>query len=210
LLSIGQLLQDQHNELTSKQRTEVINHITESSRETFNLLNNLLQWTQSETGELENKPQKIDINQLIQENVGIFRSALNHKNIALVTEFKMRTTAQADKNMINTVIRNLLSNAIKFTPEKGIVNISTKETQDNFIEIEVSDNGIGIEEKLMSDLFNLNSMTNNRGTNNESGTGLGLKLCKEFVEKNNGQILVSSIPNKGSTFTVLIPSAYKN
>ena len=206
LTSIAQILLEQHNELSPKQREEVLTNITESSFGTFELLKNLLEWTQSETGELTVKKEKIHIGEMIDDNVKLFINALKSKQISLTRHIEEDCFTYADKHMINTVVRNLLSNAIKFTPEEGKISLKTAKSANNKILFQITDNGIGIEADKLEHLFNLNIQNNTNGTNKESGTGLGLKLCKEFVDRNEGSIRVKSELNKGTIFEVRLPT----
>ncbi|HBH47073.1 MAG TPA: hypothetical protein DDX98_00440 [Bacteroidales bacterium] len=205
LTSLAQILLEQHNELTPKQREEVITNITKSSFGTFELLKNLLEWTQSETGELAIKKEKIQIDEMIHENVNLFMSSLKNKRLNLVRHLEDNCFAYADRNMINTVIRNLLSNAIKFTEESGTIKIYA-ESAKNTVSIIIKDSVIGIGSEILKSIFNLESRPNTRVTNNESGSGLGLKLCKRLIDIHNGLIEVDSYPGKGTSFKVVIPS----
>ena len=126
------------------------------------------------------------------------------KNIELKRFIPDDLVIVADRNMIKTVLRNLISNAIKFTPKNGKVGVNAL-TNDKYIEIAVSDNGIGMTKEIISKLFRIDSNHLTRGTENEKGTGLGLFLCKEFVEKHGGKIWVESEPGKGSIFKLFLP-----
>jgi signal transduction histidine kinase len=126
------------------------------------------------------------------------------KNITLKNSFPDNLTIMADKNMVKTILRNLISNAIKFTNKNGSVNAGASVTVNN-VEISVCDSGIGMTEETMAKLFRLDANLSTHGTENEKGTGLGLILCREFVEKHGGKIWVESEPGKGSTFKFIIP-----
>jgi two-component system sensor histidine kinase/response regulator len=171
------------------------------------LLENLLEWSQSQQGIIEPHPQKIDLHALAAENIDLLKDNAKKKNITVSSQIKPETFAFADNNMIRTVIRNLLSNAVKFTGPGGKVEVSTAISADgNSVDITISDNGVGISTEDIDTLFRIDvKKKKNKGTDNEKGTGLGLILCKEFVEKNNGSIRVTSEPGKGSRFTFTLP-----
>jgi two-component system sensor histidine kinase/response regulator len=171
------------------------------------LLENLLEWSQSQQGIIEPHPKKIDLHKLTAENIDLLKENAKKKNIAVSSRVKPETFAFADENMIRTVIRNLLSNAVKFTKPGGKVEVSMTISADgNSVDITISDNGVGISAEDIDTLFRIDvKKKKNKGTDNEKGTGLGLILCKEFVEKNNGSIRVTSEPGKGSRFTFTLP-----
>jgi len=178
--------------------------INESCQQSANLLDNLLNWSRSQTGRIQYTPSHVKLHQIINDNIRLLQSNAIAKNIELVNQVKDNILIWADKNMMSTVLRNLVSNAIKFTRPAGKVCISSKPRK-KFIEITVEDNGIGIPEKTIKKLFSLEKSHTTTGTANEEGTGLGLVLCKEFVDMNRGSIEVKSKPNKGSRFIVLLP-----
>jgi signal transduction histidine kinase len=132
--------------------------------------------------------------------------AANSKNIELKSSVPEKLVVFADRNMIKTILRNLISNAIKFTYKNGKVDVKAI-ARDNEVEIAVSDNGIGINKDTIAKLFRIDANLSTRGTENENGTGLGLFLCKEFVEKHGGKIWVESESGKGSIFKLILPSA---
>ncbi len=175
-----------------------------SAEKTFNLLENLLDWSRSQKGEIQFRPKKNDINSLINENIELFQNLSNKKNISLFANTPKNTFAFYDEDMIQTVIRNLISNALKFTHSGGKINIKVSDFDDK-VEISVSDTGIGIEEDDLINIFRIDYHHTTLGTEDEKGTGLGLILCKEFVEKNNGTISVESQIGKGSTFVFTLP-----
>ena len=137
-------------------------------------------------------------------NLDLFTKTAKDKNISLINSVPQDIYIYADFDTVNTVVRNLINNAIKFTKPGGIVEISAAE-QEKFVEISVSDAGLGIEEEHLSEIFRVDSKYKTKGTAGESGTGLGLPLCKEFVEKNGGRIWVESKIGKGSTFKFILP-----
>lgn len=167
------------------------------------LLNNLLDWTLLQMDKLSLQPTKIDLQKLVDENVKMLGS-VQDKHIQIRNEVEEDTIAFADSNTINLVIRNLVTNAIKFTNEGGHIALSAKE-EGKFWVLSVKDDGVGMANEVVSMLFDKTSPYSTRGTANEKGTGLGLILCKEFVEKNGGSISVSSQQGKGSVFQFTVP-----
>ncbi|WP_162845377.1 tetratricopeptide repeat-containing sensor histidine kinase [Labilibaculum antarcticum] len=181
-------------------------NINESAKSLFTLLENLLQWANDQRGVLEFTPIQIDLYELIQSNLTIFKLKATDKSIKLFSDIKPNTVAFGDVNMVNTIIRNLISNALKFTNENGEIFLSTI-SDGNFIYLSVKDTGIGISKNDQDKLFRLDGNFTTMGTKDESGSGLGLILCKEFVKKNGGKIWVESEENKGSKFIFSLKSA---
>ncbi len=175
----------------------------QNSKKGYDLLINLLEWSRVQTGKMKATPKELDLKSLVYRNIGLLENQANTKQIKMVYDIE-NTLVFADEHMLNTVIRNLLSNAIKFTPEHGKVVISSKK-EENWVEISISDTGIGIPAGDIEKLFRIDVSHSTRGTNNEQGTGLGLILCKEFVEKNNGTITIQSEEGKGSQFFIRLP-----
>ncbi|MFA9372250.1 MAG: tetratricopeptide repeat protein [Labilibaculum antarcticum] len=185
---------------------EYNSNINESAKSLFTLLENLLQWANDQRGLLKFTPTQIDLHELIQSNLTIFKLKATDKSIKLFSDIKPNTVAFGDVNMVNTIIRNLISNALKFTKENGEIFLSTISDR-NFIYLSVKDTGIGISKNDQDKLFRLDGNFTTMGTKDESGSGLGLILCKEFVKKNGGEIWVESEENKGSKFIFSLKSA---
>lgn len=167
------------------------------------LLNNLLDWTLLQMDKLSLHPVKLDMHRVASENIQMLGS-VQEKKIEIKNEIPESTIAFADSNTINLVIRNLVTNAIKFTNEGGLIQLLA-ENKGKFWSISVRDNGVGMKPEVVKMLFDKTSPYSTRGTANEKGTGLGLILCKEFVEKNGGAISVESVEGKGSTFSFTVP-----
>jgi PAS domain S-box-containing protein len=187
--------------------SEIIHYasvINTAAGNTMILLDNLLDWAMMQQKRIEYAPKLLVINELVRETINSVANNAEQKNIHLISEIPARALITADENMIKTVIRNLVSNAIKFTKPGGKVTLSAIEMNGE-IQISVTDNGIGISSENLSNLFNITSGLSTRGTSNEKGTGLGLVLCKEFVEKHGGRIWVKSILGEGCTFTFSLP-----
>ena len=186
----------------SEQYSEIINS---AAKNTLILLDNLLNWAKSQTGQLRFNPEKILFSEVIQEIIPLSKTIAKSKNIALDYSCTDNLEIFVDVNMLHTVLRNLISNAIKFTNVGGHIKVSAKLKQDH-VEITISDNGIGINKEKLTELFSITSNTTRLGTADENGSGLGLVLCKEFIQKNNGDIWVESEENKGSNFIFTLPT----
>jgi signal transduction histidine kinase len=178
--------------------------INTSAVQTFRLLENLLEWANSQSGKILFNPVSINLMELLNEEFNMLNDMAKGENIELKSSFTDNLTIIADKNMIKTILRNLISNAIKFTHKNGTVEVKAMIENQN-VEILVSDSGVGMKEEIIAKLFRIDANLSTRGTENEKGTGLGLFLCKEFVEKHNGKIWVESESGKGSTFKFYIP-----
>ena len=178
--------------------------IQNSSQQALDLLINLLEWTRSQTGRMVFNPESIDIVALINQSTELLNPSALQKSITIYSETPVNLNVFADKAMIGTILRNLISNAIKFTNTGGEVIISTKHIL-NEIVISVTDSGVGINSDSIGKLFRMDENYSTLGTQNEKGTGLGLLLCKEFIDKHGGRIWVESEPGKGSKFFFSIP-----
>ncbi|MCF8402508.1 MAG: tetratricopeptide repeat protein [Bacteroidales bacterium] len=206
ILGFANLLYEAYDNFEERQRKNFIKNICEASENTFKLLQNLLEWSRTQTGNIEYRPEKIDINNLVNENISILRTSLKNKNLSVISEIPFNAVAMADENMIKTVVRNLLSNAIKFTKPGGEIKITVVKNEDYF-KISVKDNGIGIEKENLAKLFRIDDQYRTIGTLNETGSGIGLLLCKEFVVKNKGEIKAESTKGVGSVFSFTLPAA---
>ncbi|MHC1774551.1 MAG: PAS domain S-box protein [Lentimicrobium sp.] len=178
--------------------------IRNASEQAMDLLLNLLEWSRMQTGRIAFTPEVIDVVKLVREACELSDVTARLKNIRIVEELPEKLTAFADKAMIGAVLRNLISNAVKYTNSGGNVAVSAKMPVNELL-VSVSDNGVGISKAALEKLFRIEESISTKGTRNEKGTGLGLLLCKEFVEKHAGRIWVESEMGKGSTFYFTIP-----
>jgi len=178
--------------------------INNSAQNVYNLLEAILMWINSESGKLPFEPQILNIKVICSDILETLKPYANTKTIAIDYLGNDYLTVFADSNMFKTILRNLISNAIKFTNKGGRITINAQKTESDII-ISISDNGIGISPESQSKLFNISQIHTTKGTAEESGTGLGLLLCKEFVNKNGGEIWVESELGKGSTFKFTVP-----
>ena len=205
VLGYSQLLSDDYEHFNETERRKFAGDIYKSTNNIFRLLQNLLEWSRTQTGRLNFSPEVVEYQKILDNSMSVLRTLADQKNIEIKTGNDPDLTIFADPQMIETVLRNLINNAIKFTPEGGHIEIAAKES-DGQILISVVDSGVGISEEDSQNLFKIDSKVKRKGTNNEDGSGLGLILCHEFVSKHNGQIWVNSVPGKGSEFVFTIPA----
>jgi len=190
-----------------KQKTKrIIEELNKLSHTTYNLLENLLDWSTNQMGDLPFNPKQVNLRSVIQDNVELVSTKVNAKGINLTLSVPESINVIADENMLYTVVRNILTNAVKFTKDNGSINIYTK-TDDYFCYLCIADNGVGISPDRINKLFRIDKDVVTAGTHNEKGSGLGLILSKEFIERNGGKITVESELEKGSTFTISLKLA---
>lgn len=204
IISFSGLLKDSRDTLTDQQVSEIIRSQYDVSWQSLKLLDNLLKWAQLQTGRLTPNPASFNLAELIDDLVDFYTPSAEAKNISLKADKTCNFWIYADTDMIRTVLINLTNNAIKFTDKGGTVTIHCEKTKYTAM-ISVSDTGVGIPEERMDTLFQLGKSISTAGTDHEKGTGLGLILCKEFVEKNDGTISVTSSTDIGSTFMITLP-----
>ncbi len=181
---------------------EFAERLNDAVKNVYGLLNNLQEWSMMQSGKLEAKHSNFDMMNVIRETGNLFANAMVKKGLKqLAFEMgKMDTQVYADKNMASSIIRNLLANAIKFTASGGTITVSAFEAKNGFCGFAVKDSGRGMTEEQIMKLFNPSIISSTNGTDGEKGTGLGLQLVKEFVEKNGGKVWVESEVGKGTTF----------
>lgn len=206
ILGFTDLLLTDYKELDESEIIFYLEEMKKSAEISHNLLQNLLQWSRSQTGRIEFNPTKILLKNLVNVNLELLQPTAANKEIQIKSEVVDDIYVQADEDMLNTIIRNLITNAIKFTPKGGTITIAAKEVG-KYAEISVEDTGVGMSEATMANLFRLDTTHSTLGTNQEAGTGLGLILCKEFVEKHDGKIWVESKLGVGSKFIFYLPLA---
>jgi len=209
ILGFSNLILGNKSKFSEEDIINFVTQISDSAKNTFKLLENLLTWSRSQTGKLEYYPIVLNINSIICNSKSLIQYIAQGKNITIEFDVEKNIEVFADENMINTVIRNLLSNAVKYTHKGGKIVLKAV-SQNNQLLIEISDNGVGIPPQKIEKLFKISEKVSTLGTENEAGTGLGLLLCKEFVEKNGGKIWVESTQNIGSKFFFTLPLATDN
>jgi len=211
-LGLTGLLKEEALNMTIEEIQSILENLNSSAANLFGLLENLLQWSQMQQGSIPFNPEIVHLNQLVAETIEMVNDSAAKKEIEIAIDIPEGLTVFADKYMLEGIVRNLSSNAVKFTNRGGNVLVSAKATPEKSVEISVADNGIGMSQKILNNLFHLDIKTGRKGTAGEPSTGLGLLLCHEFVEKHKGQIRVESKPEdkssneaSGSVFYVTLP-----
>lgn len=205
LLGSMQILTSEFDYLSDSERKTLITSIEKLSRHTYKLLENLLEWSRIQTEHLEYNIQIFNIKNAFQDTIELLSNVAANKGINVKLNIPEDYFAKSDINVTLTVFRNILSNAIKFTGQNGIITISAFQSN-GFIEISVEDNGIGMTKEEVDNLFLIQNQQNRPGTEGETGTGLGLILCKDMIERVGGEIRVTSTPGKGTLFTFSVPT----
>ncbi len=203
LLTSDILAQNFESYSPEKIKVYILN-MNKSSKSLANLLENLLNWSRAQLGTIEYKPEKLNLYDVVQEVLSPLWGNAEKKDVSISTDLDENLHVNADKNMIALVIRNLVSNAIKFTQHGGNIQLQAN-LNNSQVEIEVQDSGIGIPDEDIPKLFRIDVQHTTTGTDNEQGTGIGLILCKEFVEKHGGKIWAESEQGKGSKFKFTVP-----
>lgn len=209
IIGFTELLKDQVQAKDYDGILEYAEIINNSSNHAMDLLSKLLEWTRSQTGRIAFQPKLVHIDKIVHETVALLQSLIDQKGITVSLNINIKTEQFVDKSMIEAILRNLISNAIKFTPNKGKIKIYGVENDAECI-VSIADSGIGISELDQSKLFKIDSSYSTPGTNNEGGTGLGLILCKDFIDYHQGRIWVESEVGLGTTFSFSIPIKEKN
>lgn len=204
ILGFSELLQNTADKLSTHSISQYAGIIHSSAQHTFELLETLLEWARMQQGRFAFEPETLLLNDILETELALLKTNANQKNLELINDINKNTSIEADRKMMGTVLRNLISNAIKFTPRNGTIMVYA-EVKDQLIEISVSDTGIGMTPETMKKLFRIETSFSTSGTADEEGTGLGLLLCSEFVEKHGGSISVESKVGIGSRFYFSIP-----
>lgn len=204
-VALTDLLADKSLDIPCDQKEEMMKEVNRSSHNILGLLNNLLEWSQISRGNTHFDQQILDLNNEIHTSLMTSFDQAKKKNIILTIEVPTTHKVYADSHMLQAIVRNLVSNAIKFTPAHGTIKISSIINDDHFLAISVKDNGIGIPKEIQDMLFQIEAHIGRSGTEGELSSGLGLLLCKEFVDAHGGKIWVESEIGQGSTFSFTIP-----
>ncbi len=199
LLGFAEILS---TEIDSFSKEDIVNfskELNENLRNLYGLLDNLLHWSMMQRNLIEFNPAKVDLHELVNKIIRLLHQSAKNKNISIINQINPGTFAYADIDMVRLVIQNLLINAIKFTKTDGHIVVTAIDKAE-FVQITVQDDGMGIDPEKVADMFSFKKIFSTKGTEGEKGTGLGLPLCKEFVERNDGRIWVESKPGNGSKF----------
>ena len=206
LLGFSKLLFENAPNYTTDQIQQYAQIMNHTAKQSYALLENLMQWAKSQTEKIKISPRNSSMNELLSITIPIVNGSALKKNITIENNISTEDLVYADNSLTTTILRNILTNAIKFTHTNGKIIVSTQR-KDDFLEVSITDTGVGIEPMNMDKLFRIDSKVTGHGTDNEEGTGLGLILCKEFVEKQGGTIWANSEVGKGSAFTFTLPLA---
>ncbi len=204
ITSLSKIMLDQLKSNDFENMEEYVQEINNASKNAYNLLKNLLNWARSQTGRMEFTPTLLSVFSLLDETVNLLKESASLKGINLINTLPDDIEIVGDKEMLSVVFRNIISNAIKFTKTGGTIRIEAVQNESE-LTIQVIDSGIGMTPKMIEDIFKIDKSSGRKGTNGEPSTGLGLLLCKEFIEKHDGSIAVTSEVNIGSVFTISLP-----
>jgi signal transduction histidine kinase/uncharacterized protein HemY len=204
LTSFSGLLMNHTDSLSKEEIKMLAQDLDKSVKNLFALLENLLEWARSQTGAIEFKAEPFEIQPVLEDNKNLLTAQAQNKKITIELTSQVNATVLAHKNSIHTVVRNLISNAIKFTPEGGVISVGSQLSNKEIV-VSIADTGVGMSADMISKLFRIDTKVTTKGTAQEKGTGLGLILCKEFIEKNGGRIWVKSEEGKGSVFFFTVP-----
>lgn len=208
ILGFARLLHTKFDTFDEAKIKRYVHNIYHSSNSAYKLLENLLIWAQAQNNSIDFKPERLNLLNVLGNAIDPLMQAVDNKSLTLLNLVAENINVVADKNMLETVLRNILSNAIKFTPKGGDIVVNAQVllgTEKSFVQITVDDTGVGISEDKIEKLFEVSKNNSTKGTDNEEGTGLGLILCKDFVEKNGGSIKVESQLGKGTSFILTLP-----
>lgn len=206
IITLSQMMIESGEALPEDRKKQFIEAIYQTSNEGFNLLMNLLNWSRNQTGSLKQMPDVLNLRKVVKNLLITTMLQIEWKEISLVNNVTSDIFCVADFYMLETVLRNIVSNAIKFTPKKGNIEINAV-VKNNFVFLSVKDSGEGITDEAIESINYSDKFFTSKGTDNENGSGLGLKLCKEFAEKNGGNLLINRNIDGGSTITVTLPIA---
>ena len=202
--SFSRIIKRDIKSMSQQELIELVGEMDASILKINNLLDNLLMWSRSQSGKNIFFPQSINLLEVINDNIELFSASAKEKGVSLNSEVNKDISVYADKNMLDTIIRNLVSNSVKYSKADGIVSITAVQNE-KYAVISIIDNGVGISDEDKMKLFNSDLFHSTYGTNEEKGSGLGLKICKEFVEKLGGEITFESQQGVGSEFTFTVP-----
>ncbi len=206
LLGLSEILIEDYSEMSDEQIVQYLKMIRMTTKDVYRLIENLLDWSRLQSGRMEYKTEKLNLHQICDGVFKLIRPTALKKNLQLHNSVPQSVSVYADMNMLNSVLQNLVSNSVKFSNEFGLITIASEERED-FYEIMIADTGVGMSEKDLSKLFKIDEHFSTKGTKDESGTGLGLLLCKELVEKHGGTIWTESTLGSGTKFHFTIPKA---
>jgi signal transduction histidine kinase len=194
------ILTEEYDELTEEEKKKYISSVVKTSNNTHSLLENLLDWSQMQSNRIVFNPEEVNLHNAIQEAINVNKEGADLKSIKIQTDNHTSNLVKADKQMLATILRNLISNAVKFTPRAGQITIRCISETDKKVRIEITDTGIGLSNTEIDKLFKVEQNFLRLGTEKEKGSGLGLIICKDFVDRHNSELNVKSTPEEGSCF----------
>jgi len=206
LEGISKILVEKTGNAKPAEINELATLLLDSSTQVFNLLEDLLEWAQLQMKVASFSPAVFPLNSITNSAIYLLEHNMVKKNVSLKNNIPSNLMVNADPPMLKTIIRNLISNAIKFSPKNGEIELKAKNLDNDKIQITISDTGVGMDEKLLGKLFKLDQKTSRSGTEGETSSGLGLILCKDLIDKHNGEISVESKVGKGTTFYIVLPN----
>ncbi|UXP32504.1 HAMP domain-containing histidine kinase [Reichenbachiella agarivorans] len=205
LYQLGEVLDNNREQMSPKHVSEVTHNLYQSGKQAYLLLDSLLNWANANSGVMKYSPQLINLHELVDDSISIYMQKAASKKIELTQSLPHESLAFADINMTHTILRNLISNAMKFTPGGGSITVVPGNTDDDMLEIGIRDTGMGMSESQASKALAMDNHLSTPGIDNETGTGMGLKLCKEFIDRNKGKIWIESQINQGTTVWFSLP-----
>ena len=208
ITSLTQQMLENYDNMTEEKKKNWLSKILSSTKLLFELLENLLMWSRSQTGMIELNPELIELDETVEKVFSIYKNYASNKSIKLEKNIDSKIHVNADRMMVETIIRNITSNAIKYSFENHTVFVSA-EIKGQYVIVTVIDEGVGMSPAKVKTIFSFDDNSISLGTSGEKGTGLGLRLCKEFIEKHNGTIRVESIKDKGTSISFSLPKVVK-
>lgn len=207
LFNLGELLLKSQDDIDADKKRVILEALVKDAKSSYGLLDNLLNWACANSNNLQQNPRDVKVARLVNECVDLLDSSAKSKNIDVETILPDDLTVYVDYNMISTVLRNLIANAIKFTPQDGLVKVHCELLKLGKVKISITDTGVGMDDELIETLFDKDNMYSTLASINETGTGLGLILSKEFIDRNKGEIGVVSKVGEGTTIWIMLPSS---
>ena len=205
-LGLTKMINEQSNQFTKEELVEISQLIHKNAETLNSLIENLLNWSRLKRDVIIAEPQQLNVKEILNSILNLFKDSLTHKQIELIDKVQSDHFVFCDLNMFESIIRNIISNAIKFTPKGGKIFVESYEVHHNYIGISITDTGIGMNDELLSKIFKIDEKVSRPGTEGEPSTGLGLVICKELIEKNDGKLNVISSEGIGSKFEIILPS----
>ncbi|MEI6694765.1 MAG: hybrid sensor histidine kinase/response regulator [Bacteroidota bacterium] len=205
-LGLTQILEEQLSDLSKEEILDFSTSMRKSATKLFTLLENLLEWARIQQGLIPFTPETVQLLAVVNESIGMIKESASLKQIEIIYDIPDEITVVTDTNILQTILRNLVSNAVKFTSKNGSIIISVLPQNDGSMVISIKDTGIGMSQHIMDNLFRIDVNTSRKGTDGETSTGLGLIICKDFIEKHGGKLWVESEVGKGSSFNFTLGS----